>query len=377
MEAVDDGFSALEAGAAYALAGHLLDRHAERVSGTVGEAQLVEVHVTVEQPAPPKPVLINAAEGKPSVRWSSFIGQEGAKRQLDVAIASAKARGVALDHVLLASGKPGIGKTMMARILAGEMGGDFIMLVPPFKKETLHEAAMSLDDLGVLFIDEIHKLVDGVGQRGAEVLLHLLEEKRLYTDGGVVDLADITVVGATTDKGKLPRTIITRFPVAPYLQPYTLAELGRITVRFARATDGLGFLSTPVCLAIAQACQGIPRIARMMVGAARDLKLAYGREPTGEELLAFLEVEPDGTTREHKAYLTGMFRHFRRVKADGKVEYVAGEASMANMLRETKQGLAEIEYFLMDRGLVDRTPSGRRLTQAGIWAAQHYLDQGV
>ena len=363
---------AMEAGAAYALAGHPLDSHAEQM---IGQAQRVEVHVTVEQPREPKPVLINAAEGKTSPAWDALIGQEAAKERLAVHIAAARRRNAALPDVLLASGRPGIGKTMMARIIAGDMGGDFIMLVPPFKKETLYEAAMSLGDKGILFIDEIHKLVDGVGSRGAEVLLHLLEEKKLYTEEGVVELADITVIGATTDKGKLPKTILSRFPVQPFLGPYTLADLCRITIQFAMNHPDLRDMSNELVKTIARACQGMPRIARHLVDTAADLTLAQGAEPTGEQLLAFEQLEPDGTTMEHKAYLIGMFRNFRRVTADGVVEYVAGEASMMNVLRETKQGLAELEWFLMDRGLLDRTPSGRRLTAAGIAAAVFYMGE--
>jgi len=374
----DDGgwFGPWEAGIAFGLAGWLADRHAEKVANAVGSSKEgqapIEVHVHPEEEA--KPRLINAAEGKLSPKWKTFYGQEPLKKQLAVHIESAKKRGAALDHVLLASGMPGVGKTTIARIIADEMDSEIIMLVPPFHPSTLNEAAMSLPDKGVLFIDEIHKLADH-GKAAAENLLHMLEERRLYLDSGMIELNEITVIGATTDADKLPETVIDRFAIKPFFQPYSIHELALITARF----QGLLDASIPVetTYGIARACRGTPRVARELVVAARDLMHATGRTPTIEELLDFKETDFDGMTRQHKAYLKAMYAHFKRVTADGQVLYVAGEYAMRSILRETRDGLYRLERFLMQRGYLDRSPQGRRLTDRGIEAARKYMDEDL
>lgn len=356
------GFGPVEAGLAFAFAGHLADQHAGRAQPTI------DIHL--HPPEEPKPTLINAADNLPtSGGWDTFIGQEAMKRQLKIHIASAKARGRALDHVLLASGNPGVGKTMLARIIAKEMGGEFIMLVPPFHRDTLYEAARSLPNLGILFIDEIHKLADH-SPAAAENLLHLLYERRLYLDGGVVKLNDITCIGATTDADKLPETIIDRFVIKPYFSPYTLIDLAHITAQKC-GLEGVS-LDTLTMLGIAAACRNTPRVAEEFVRAARDYHAALGLRPTIDDLLDFKETEPDGMTRQHKAYLITILSHFRRVTADGEVVYIAGEYALRSLLRETKQGVHRLEKFLMERGYLDRSPQGRRLTAKGIEKAKSY-----
>lgn len=371
----DGWFGPLEAGAAFALAGHLADRHAEKVTRGHRHShddQRIEVHVHPEEER--SPTLINAAEGKGTAEWSTFFGQEPMKKQIRIHIESAKRRDAALDHVLLASGMAGAGKTTLARIIAAEMGGELIMLVPPFHVDTLNKAAMGLPDKGVLFIDEVHKLADH-GKAAAENLLHMLEERRLYLDSGVVELNDITVIGATTDADKLPETIIDRFPIKPFFQPYSVAELAEITGRFQGLMDPHGKMHLPleVTIGIAMACRGTPRVARELVVAARDITHATGREPTIEQLLAFKETDPDGMTRQHKAYVIALYTHFRRRMADGTVLFVAGEYAMRSILRETRDGLYRLERFLMQRGYLDRSPQGRRLTDEGIIAAEEYI----
>ena len=110
--------------------------------------------------------------------------------------------------------------------------------------------------------------------------------------------------------------------------------------------------------------------------AARDMALAFGAPPTAEALLAFLEVEPDGLTRTHIHYLTAMRQYFARETKDGGIEYIVGEAAIQQILRETKNGIQRVEAFLVERGLVDRTPRGRRLTTLGIQRAEEFIAQG-
>lgn len=335
------------------------------------EPNNVTVNVTVQQGEKDMP-FINAANAAPEYvkDWDSYVGQEPMKAQLMIHINATIQRWGTLPHVLLASGMPGVGKTTLARLIAKELGGRLTMLVPPFSKTALYEAAMQMNDGEFLFIDEIHKLADH-GPAAAENLLHILEERVLYLEGGVHKLCEFTVIGATTDADKLPETIVDRFEIKPFFQPYSLPELVRITKNFA---DFFGTTVPPkTMVAIAKACRGTPRIARELVIAVRDVQSATGDWCTPEALYAFKEIEPDGTTRQHKAYLKAMYQFFGREEHDGTWSYTAGEASMMSLLRENKQGIARLERFLIENGLVDRTPRGRRLTPLGIKRARQYV----
>lgn len=334
------------------------------------------INVTVQAPGDPSIPFVNADQHVPEYvkSWDSYIGQEPMKKRLMTHIQAAINSWDRLPHVLLASGMPGVGKTTLARLIAKEMRANITMLVPPFSPSTLYEAAMQTGEGDILFIDEIHKLSDR-GPAAAENLLHIMEESTLYLDDGVHHLEDFTLIGATTDADKLPEAVIDRFMIKPYFQPYSLRELVMIVKNFA---DYFGMSLLPeTMVAIAKACRGTPRVAREFVIAARDMQNAYGENVQPEELLAFVEVDPDGMTRQHKAYVKAMFQFFHRTNADGETEYVAGEASMMSLLRENKAGIARLERFLIEQGLLDRTPRGRRLTQRGIAKAQRYVrDEG-
>lgn len=384
----DDGwFGPLEAGAAYALFRHGQDRQTQQLINAMRRQQdldedpePVEVNVHVhtdedERGAAPVNMLDFATADMPE-SWDDYIGQEPLKRQLLIAINSAKVRRARLPHILLASGMPGVGKSAAARLVAQAMGVDMIELVPPFNIYTLVEAAKKLKSKDVLFIDEIHGLANH-GKRGAEILLKVLEEGLAFLPDGTVErLADITVIGATTDKDKLPEPVIDRFKISPYFQAYSWGELARITVRFAGRHRALDYVDDAMAATIGAACRGTPRICEEMVLACRDLALFLHRNPTEEELLGYLEVEPDGLTRTHIHYLTAMYQYFARETKDGGIEYIVGEAAIQQILRETKQGIGRVERFLVERGLVDRTPRGRRLTPLGIARAQEFIAQG-
>jgi Holliday junction DNA helicase RuvB len=301
-----------------------------------------------------------------------------------VHIAAAKEEGVRLPHTLFASGFPGVGKTSAAYLMAQAMGVRMVKLIPPFNIHTFVDTALSLNDKDILFLDEVHILANN-GKRGAEFLLPILEDGIAYLDGEAIDLPDITYIGATTDRDKLPKTIIDRFKIKPYFQAYEIDELGSIAVWFAWRHDALSYIDDEMCLRMAMACQGVPRILDEMVEAAKALTLApieltgtlKGVPPSPEQLLEFLEVEPDGTTRDHIEYITALLQYHPREKPRGEgVEFIAGESTMMQRLRQTKQGIGQIENFLIDRGLIDRTPRGRRLTSKGIGAAMSYIVQG-
>lgn len=374
----DFGFEdAMLLGTGYALLRHSQDRQAQQIAEAL-RAQAAPAQEPVED-VPDAPVPINNLDYTTDVMpdWDSYIGQEPLKTQLGVAIKAAQIRNARFPHTLLASGYPGVGKTTAARLIAQTMGVKMIELVPPFKIETLVAAAEDLEDHDILFIDEIHKLTDGVGARGAEILLKVLEDGVAYLpDGDVIEFADITIIGATTDRDKLPEPVVDRFKLKPYFQAYELKELDEIAVVFAFKHEAEDYVDGELTMAISEACRGTPRIIEEMVMAARDLALVYGRPPQDEELLNFLEVEPDGLTRAHVHYLTALRKFFARQNKDGLVEYIVGEAAMQQILRETKQGIGRIERFLVERGLLDRTPRGRRLTAIGIERAEEFIEGG-
>jgi Holliday junction DNA helicase RuvB len=375
----DDGdfdlHDAMLLGTGYALMRDSQDRQAEKIIEGLTRQSTIDDGDDLED----APVPINNLDYTNDVlpEWDDYIGQEPLKKRLAVSIESAKARGVRFPHTLLASGYPGVGKTTAARLIAKTMGVQIIELVPPFKIETLVAAAEQLGDGDILFIDEIHKLTDGVGARGAEILLKVLEDHVAYMpDGEVIPLNDITVIGATTDRDKLPEPVVDRFKLKPYFQAYSPVELARIAVVFAYRHDAEDQVTDQAILAIGDACRGTPRIIEEMVLAAQDLATVNGRPPTPDELLEFLEVEPDGLTRTHVHYLTALRKYFARENKDGEVEYIVGEAAIQQILRETKQGIGRIERFLVERALLDRTPRGRRLTPLGIARAEQFIEEG-
>lgn len=373
--------AALAAGAAYALYRQGQDSQTAQLLSVLDRPTEVHVHPGDEDQRGVG--VINALDytkaDDVAADWSDYVGQEPMKRQIEVYLASAKARNDKFPHTLLASGFPGVGKTTLARKIAKMMGVQIIELVPPFNIYTMVEALKKLYDHDILFIDEIHKLADG-GKRGAEILLKVMEDQVAFLpDGEVVPLDDITIIGATTDRDKLPEPVIDRFKVKPFFQAYTPQELDEIAIIFADKHNALSTFTDDgsLAIAIADACRGIPRLADELVLAARDLHLALGRPPIPTELLAFVEVEPDGLNRQHVQYLTSLRQFFARtVRNTEEIEYIVGEAAMQQILRETKPGIGRIENFLVERGLIDRTPRGRRLTAWGIARAEQFLHEG-
>lgn len=383
----DDGMSALEAGAVYALYRHGQDEQAEQIAAAIAGGQQqagpvqVDVHVHTGDDDMPGVAPINALDFTTTdmpESWDDYVGQEPLKRQLMVSMKSAQARRDRFPHTLLASGMPGVGKTTMARLIAKSMGVQIYELVPPFNVFTLVAAAQQLGDKDVLFIDEVHKLADS-GKRGAEILLKVLEDGVAFLPTGeVVQLNNITIIGATTDKDKLPEPVIDRFPLQPYFQAYSDGDLCEIAAKFTTRHDAWDAIDKDheLIWSMSQACRSTPRIAETMVLAARDLHIAFGRVAEPAEMLEFLEVEPDGLTRQHIAYLCSLRQYFARETKDGETEYVIGEAAIQQLLRETKPGIGRIERFLIERGLLDRTPRGRRLTERGIARAEQFIRDG-
>jgi Holliday junction resolvasome RuvABC ATP-dependent DNA helicase subunit len=312
--------------------------------------------------------------------WDSYIGQQPLKDAFHTKIAAADARGKRLPHSLLATGMPGAGKTTIAQVVADDFGVRMVKLVPPFTIETLWEAAQTMNDWEILFIDEIHML----DRRMQDCLLTIMEEGRLYIQDDVIDLAEFSVFGATTDADLLADAVISRFAFRPdtgaRFVPYTDQDCYEIAKNFASPRNLNVDLSEDTLRAIAGAAQGTPRIVRDMVDAAGDLLAAHG-DVTGEQVLASMGVEPDGLTHNHRAYLTWVYQFGRRQKTDKdgfivEVKYMAGQRTLETALRLPSAGVFRIERLLIDRGLVTKEGAGRRLTDRGILRAIEFIERG-
>jgi Holliday junction DNA helicase RuvB len=300
-------------------------------------------------------------------RLGEFIGQEQLRTNLAVFIEAARGRGESLDHALLA-GPPGLGKTTLAQIVAAELGVGFRMTSGPILVRAGDLAALltNLQPRDVLFIDEIHRLAPAV----EEILYPAMEDFQLDLMIGTgpaarsvrIDLAPFTLVGATTRTGLLTTPLRDRFGILCRLNFYETAELEAIVVRGARLL-GIG-LSPDGAHEIARRARGTPRVATRLLRRVRDFATVEGEGPIDGRLadraLNRLEVDHLGLDSLDRRYLGAIARNY----GGGPV----GIETMAAALSEQRDTLEEtVEPFLLQQGLLQRTPRGRLLTRLA-WA---------
>jgi Holliday junction DNA helicase RuvB len=300
-------------------------------------------------------------------RLEEFIGQEEARANLRVFVESARRRGEAMDHTLF-HGPPGLGKTTLAQIVARELGVGFRMTSGPVLARAGDLAAIltNLEPRDVLFIDEIHRLSPVV----EEVLYPALEDFALDLVIGEgpaartvrIDLPQFTLVGATTRLGLLTTPLRDRFGIPVRLQFYTHAELMEIVTRSARL---LGVAADPDGLAeIAARARGTPRIAGRLLRRVVDFALVEGggriSRALADRALSRLGVDALGLDQGDRRYLSLIAENY----AGGPV----GIETLSAALAEARDALEEVtEPYLLQQGLIQRTPRGRMLT-ARAWA---------
>jgi Holliday junction DNA helicase RuvB len=295
-----------------------------------------------------------------------FVGQEALREQLAVSIEACAARGDALDHLLLA-GPPGLGKTSLAQIVAAELEVPFVQTAGPALERKGDVAAFltALEPRSVFFVDEIHRLPRAL----EETFYPAMEDQRLPITVGqgagarvvTLELPPFTLIGATTRAGLLTTPLRDRFGIQARLEPYTVAELAVIVRRSAGILEIV--LDEAGAVAIAARSRGTPRVANRLLKRVRDYAEVRMEgvvtAAAAEAALEMLEVDELGLDRLDREILGAICRKF----AGGPV----GLSTLAVAVGEEQDTIEDVyEPYLLQQGLIKRTPRGRAATAAAF-----------
>jgi len=299
-------------------------------------------------------------------RLNDFIGQRKVCDNLQIFIEAARTRGDALDHVLF-YGPPGLGKTTLAQIMARELGVNFRATAGPVISKAGDLAALltNLEENDILFIDEIHRLSPAV----EEILYPAMEDYHLDLIIGEgpaarsvrIDLPPFTLIGATTRSGLLTTPLRDRFGIPTRLEFYSAEDLETIVRRAARVLKV--DMTSDGALEIARRARGTPRIAGRLLRRVADFALVRADGGVNREVadlaLEMLEVDKRGLDSMDHKYLKCIGVNYN----GGPV----GIETLAAALSEPRDAIEEIiEPYLIQTGLVQRTPRGRMLSPQGF-----------
>jgi Holliday junction DNA helicase RuvB len=298
-------------------------------------------------------------------KLADYVGQEKIKKQLTIFLEAAKKRGDALEHVLL-YGPPGLGKTTLANIIAREMNVNIKTTSGPAIERVgdLGSILTNLQDGDVLFIDEIHRLNRSV----EEVLYPAMEDHKLDLVVGKgpsaqalqIDLPKFTLIGATTRMGSLTGPLRDRFGVIHRLEFYNKENIQEIIARNANILNCE--INNDGAKILAQSARQTPRIANRLLKRARDWAEVHSDEVINDlvayNTLEMLDIDEMG--------LEPTDREFLRIIIDKFDGGPVGIQTIANALSEEVQTIEDVyEPFLMQLGLITRSPRGRMITKQG------------
>ena len=295
--------------------------------------------------------------------FKNYVGQARLKQNLPLAIDAAKKRGEPLDHILL-HGPPGLGKTTMATVIAHEMGANIRVTSGPAIERAGDLASLltNLKDGDILFIDEIHRLNRNV----EEVLYSAMEDFKLDIMLGKgpsarslrLDLPNFTIIGATTRTGTLAAPLRDRFGMIHRLEFYSPDEIQQVIERAAKIIKTP--IDTPAAHELAKRSRLTPRIANRLLKRVRDYADVNGDgiidTVTSTKALSLLEIDDLGLDPADRMLLTAIIDNYQ----GGPV----GVETLAAITAEERSTIEDFyEPYLMQIGLLERTPRGRKVTR--------------
>lgn len=297
--------------------------------------------------------------------FNQYIGQEQIKKALQLAIAAAKKRSEALDHVLL-YGPPGLGKTTLSHVIARELGGNLRVTSGPAIERAGDLASLltNLEDGDVLFIDEIHRLPRTV----EEVLYSAMEDyvidivlgKGPSAQNLRLDLPKFTLIGATTRYGALSAPLRDRFGIVNRLDYYKLDEITKILERSSRLMDIQ--IKKDALSKMAARARLTPRIANRLMKRVRDWAQVHGNDVIDTEALyktlELLEIDEHGLEQSDRQIIETIIKQY----GGGPV----GVGAVSAATGEERQTIEDVnEPYLIQIGFLERTNRGRKVTKLG------------